>query len=40
VEIGKAGYDAFEPMIGITDKTESDGTKYDGTLMVLNGYKT
>lgn len=39
-EIAKAGYDAFEPMIRITDKTESDGTKNDGTLMALNGYKT
>ncbi|MEP3654837.1 MAG: hypothetical protein ABJO36_08070 [Litorimonas sp.] len=39
-EIPEAGYDAFEPMIRITDKAESDGTKNDGTLMVLSGYKT
>ncbi len=39
-EIPDAGYDAFEPMIRITDKAESDGTKNDGTLMVLSGYKT
>lgn len=30
-------YDAFEPMIRITDKFESDGYKNDGTLMVLSG---
>lgn len=30
-------YDAFEPMIRVTDKWESDGTKNDGTLMVLSG---
>lgn len=39
-DIPDAGYDAFEPMIRITDKAESDGTKNDGTLMVLSGYKT
>jgi len=39
-EIPDANYDAFEPMIRITDKAESDGTKTDGTLMVLSGYKT
>ena len=39
-EIPDAGYDAFEPMIRITDKAESDGTKNDGTLMALSGYKT
>ena len=39
-QIPDAGYDAFEPMIRITDKAESDGTKNDGTLMVLSGYKT
>lgn len=38
--IAEAGYDAFEPMVRITDKAESDGTKNDGTLMVLSGYKT
>lgn len=30
-------YDAFEPIIRITDKFESDGSKNDGTLMVLSG---
>lgn len=39
-DIANAGYDAFEPMIRITDKAESDGSKNDGTLMVLSGYKT
>ncbi|MDA8708180.1 hypothetical protein N9M10_02290 [Hellea sp.] len=39
-EIPDANYDAFEPMIRITDKAESDGFKNDGTLMVLSGYKT
>jgi len=39
-EIPEQGYDAFEPMIRITDKAESDGYKNDGTLMVLSGYKT
>jgi len=34
-DVGAAGYDAFEPMIRITDKAESDGSKNDGTLMVL-----
>lgn len=38
--IAEAGYDAFEPMIRVTDKSESDGSKNDGTLMVLSGYKT
>ena len=33
-------YDAFEPMIRITDKAESDGSKNDGTLMVSTGHKT
>lgn len=33
-------YDAFEPMLRITDKYESDGYKNDGTLMVLSDYKT
>lgn len=40
VDIAAQGYDAFEPMIRITDKAESDGSKNDGTLMVLSGYKT
>lgn len=39
-DIPGANYDAFEPMLRITDKFESDGTKNDGTLMVLSGYKT
>lgn len=39
-DIPEYGYDAFEPMIRITDKAESDGQKNDGTLMVLSGYKT
>lgn len=33
-------YDAFEPMIRITDKFESNGYKNDGTLMVLTGNKS
>ena len=39
-DLPEAGYDAFEPMIRITDKAESDGSKNDGTLMALSGYKT
>ena len=39
-EVGPANYNAFEPMIRITDKAESDGSKNDGTLMVLSGFKT
>lgn len=39
-DIAEKGYDAFEPMIRITDKAESNGLKNDGTLMVLSGYKT
>ena len=38
-DVAKQGYDAFEPMIRITDKAESDGYQNDGTLMVLSGYK-
>jgi hypothetical protein len=38
-EVEAVGYDAFEPMIRITDKAESDDTKNDGTLMVLSDYK-
>ena len=30
-------YDSFEPMIRITDKRESGGTKNDDTLMVPSG---
>lgn len=33
-------YGSFEPMIRITDKSESDGYKNDGTLMVSGGEKT
>lgn len=39
-EIADAHYDAFEPMVRITDKPESNGDKNDGTLMVLSGNKT
>lgn len=39
-DIPKYNYDAFEPMIRITDKFESDGYKNDGTLMVLSGNKS
>ena len=39
-QIGALSYDAFEPMIRITDKAESDGTKNTGALMVLTGPKT
>jgi len=35
--IKSKNYNAFEPMIRITDKKESDGSKNDGTLMVLSG---
>jgi len=38
-EIGDQNYNAFEPMIRITDKFESDGFKNDGTLMVLVEHK-
>ena len=36
-DIPDHGYDSFEPMIRVTDKWESDGSKNDGTLMVLSG---
>lgn len=39
-DIIEQNYDSFEPMIRITDKAESDGSRNDGTLMVLSGYKT
>lgn len=39
-EISQQNYNAFEPMIRVTDKVESDGSRNDGTLMVLSGYKT
>lgn len=35
--IAQENYNAFEPMIRVTDKRESNGTKNDGTLMVLSG---
>ena len=35
--IKKEHYNAFEPMIRITDKRESNGIQNDGTLMVLSG---
>jgi hypothetical protein len=38
-KINAESYDAFEPMIRITDKMESNGDKNDGTLMVLSDYK-
>lgn len=38
-DIPGQGYESFEPMIRITDKRESDGSKNDGTLMVLVGDK-
>ncbi|MEP2735524.1 MAG: hypothetical protein ABJP34_04425 [Erythrobacter sp.] len=37
--IGKLAYDAFESMIRITDKAESDGTKNSGAITVLTGPK-
>ena len=39
-DMAELGYNAFEPMFRITDKAESDGTKNDGTFMVLTGPKT
>ena len=39
-EISRENYDSFGPMIRITDKHESDGSKNDGTLMVSSGYKS
>ena len=36
-EIPDRNYDSFEPMIRVTDKYESDGSKNDGTLTVLSG---
>lgn len=38
-EIAQLSYDAFEPMLRVTDKAESDGSQNDGTLMVLMGHK-
>ncbi|MEM7763065.1 MAG: hypothetical protein AAF290_03230 [Pseudomonadota bacterium] len=39
-DIGELGYDAFEPMIRVTDKPESNGYKNPGTLQVLGGGNT
>lgn len=36
-DIPEQNYNAFEPMIRVTDKAESNGSKNDGTLMVLSG---
>jgi hypothetical protein len=38
-EITELNYNAFEPMIRITDKMESDGTRNTGALMVSKGFK-
>ena len=38
-QIDTANYDAFEPMLRITDKPESDGSINNGTLMVSTGHK-
>jgi hypothetical protein len=40
LEIEKQNYNAFEPMIRVTDKRESNGDKNDGTLMVLGDKKS
>ena len=39
-DIPDTHYDSFEPMIRITDKLESDGSRNDGTLTVATGYKS
>lgn len=39
-QIEKQNYNAFEPMIRVTDKFESNGDKNDGTLMVMGDNKT
>jgi hypothetical protein len=39
-EITKQNYNAFEPMIRVTDKKESNGYKNSGALQVLKAYKT
>ena len=36
-EIPERHYDSFEPMLRVTDKHESDGSRNDGALMVLSG---
>jgi hypothetical protein len=38
-EIEQQNYNAFEPMIRVTDKYESNGDKNDGTLMVMGDNK-
>lgn len=38
-EIKQQNYNAFEPMIRVTDKRESNGYKNDGTLMVMGDNK-
>ena len=38
--IAQENYNAFEPMIRITDKMESNGYKNSGALMVLKGHKS
>lgn len=38
-DVSEHHYDSFEPMIRITDKRESDGSRNDGTIMVLSGDK-
>jgi hypothetical protein len=39
-QIKKQNYNAFEPMIRVTDKRESNGYKNDGTLMVMGDNKS
>jgi hypothetical protein len=39
MEISELDYNAFEPMIRITDKAESDGSQNTGVLMVSSGFK-
>tara|TARA_R110000751_G_scaffold15290_8_gene49773 strand:- start:44739 stop:45599 length:861 start_codon:yes stop_codon:yes gene_type:complete len=38
-EIAKQNYNAFEPMLRVTDKLESNGVKNNGTLMVMGDNK-
>jgi hypothetical protein len=39
-QIEQQSYNAFEPIIRVTDKLESNGYKNDGTLMVMGDNKT
>lgn len=39
-EIEQQNYNAFEPMLRVTDKLESNGYKNDGTLMVMGDNKS